>query len=291
MITYKNITDNPNLVALSSMGPFAVFEHQKDLSNTPESAPLSWFAQEMNVRQRQLLCRIQRPGSVRVQAGSMQWVAGAVESETGLGEGTDAVKSFLKGAIKGAVTGEAAVKPVYSGDGILMLEPTYKHILLEDVSSWGPEGIVLDDGLFLAAEGSLAEHVVMRKNLSSIFGGHGLFSLCFKGSGVLALESFTPREELFEFELENDVLKIDGNLAIAWSGSLQFTVERSSKTLLGSVVNKEGLVNVYRGTGRILMAPTIPGTTMQGGSAEEAATGAEKKPDGATSRILSAFKL
>ena len=74
-------------------------------------------------------------------------------------------------------------------------------------------------------------------------------------------------------------------------GSLQFTVERSSKTLLGSVVNKEGLVNVYRGTGRILMAPTIPETTMQGGSAEEAATGAEKKPDGATSRILSAFKL
>ena len=180
MITYKNITDNPNLLALTSMGPFAVFEHQKDLSNTPESAPLSWFAQEMNVRQRQLLCRIQRPGSVRVQAGSMQWVAGAVESETGLGEGSDAVKSFLKGAIKGAVTGEAAVKPVYSGDGILMLEPTYKHILLEDVSSWGPEGIVLDDGLFLAAEGSLAEHVVMRKNLSSIFGGHGLFSLCFK---------------------------------------------------------------------------------------------------------------
>lgn len=291
MITYKNITDNPNLVTLASMGPFAVLEHQKDLSNTPDSAVISWFSQQMNVRKRQLLCRLQRPGTVRIQAGAMQWIAGAVESETGLGEGTDAVKSFLKGAIKGAVTGEAAVKPVYSGDGILMLEPTYKHILLEEVSSWGPEGIVLDDGLFLAAEGSLQENVVMRKNLSSIFGGHGLFNLCFKGSGVLALESFTPREELFEFELQNDVVKIDGNMAIAWSGSLQFTVERSSKTLLGSVVNKEGLVNVFRGTGRVLMAPTIPGTTMEGGSAEEAATGAEKKGDGVGGRLRSAFKL
>jgi len=227
MIRYKNLTDNPNLVELASMGPFAVMEHQKDLSNSPESAVGAWFSQEMNVRKRQLLCRVQRPGSIRIQAGSMQWIAGAIESETGLGEGTDAVKSFLKGAIKGAVTGEAAVKPVYSGDGILMLEPTYKHILLEDVAAWGPKGIVLDDGLFLAAEGDLRENVVMRKNLSSVFGGHGLFSLSFSGEGILALESFTPREELFEFELEEDVLKIDGNMAIAWSGSLEYTVERS----------------------------------------------------------------
>lgn len=37
--------------------------------------------------------------------------------------------------------------------------------------------------------------------------------------------------------------------------SLEFTVERSSKTLIGSAVNGEGLVNVYRGTGKILVAP------------------------------------
>lgn len=287
MITYRNINDNPNMVALAKLGPFTVYEHQKDLSNSPESAAESYFSQQMNVRKRQLLCELKRPGHIRVQAGSMQWMGGAVESETGLGEGAQAVGAFLKGALKGAVTGEAAVKPMYSGDGFLMLEPTYKHILLEEVSAWGPAGIVLDDGLFLAAEGSLQEKVVTRKNLSSILGGHGLFSLCFSGSGVLALESFTPREELFEFVLENDVLKIDGNMAIAWSGSLEYTVERSSKTLLGSMVNKEGLVNVYRGTGRVLMAPTLPGRIMEGGTAEETAAG-EKKAEGG---LRSMFKL
>ena len=58
-----------------------------------------------------------------------------------------------------------------------------------------------------------------------------------------------------EVTLENDVLKVDGNFAIAWSGSLDFTVERSGKSLLGSAASGEGLVNVYRGTGKVLLAP------------------------------------
>ena len=64
-----------------------------------------------------------------------------------------------------------------------------------------------------------------------------------------------PSHELLVFDLNNDVLKIDGNMAIAWSHSLQFTVERSSKSLVGSAASGEGLVNVYRGTGRVLVAP------------------------------------
>ena len=35
--------------------------------------------------------------------------------------------------------------------------PTYKYILQEEVSEWGPEGIVIDDGLFLAADGALSD--------------------------------------------------------------------------------------------------------------------------------------
>ena len=72
---------------------------------------------------------------------------------------------------------------------------------------------------------------------------------------MAALESNVPEEELIEIELENDELKIDGNLAVCWSSNLDFTVERTTKTLVGSAVSGEGLVNVYRGTGKVLMAP------------------------------------
>ena len=70
------------------------------------------------------------------------------------------------------------------------------------------------------------------------------------------LESPVPREELAVIDMQDDVVKIDGNMAIAWSGSLQFTVERTTKTLIGSAASGEGLVNVYRGSGRILVAMT-----------------------------------
>lgn len=76
------------------------------------------------------------------------------------------------------------------------------------------------------------------------------------------LESNVPRSELIEVLLDNDVLKIDGSFAICWSGSLGFTVERSGKTLLGSAASGEGLVNVYRGTGRVLLAPLTPSSSM-----------------------------
>ena len=81
------------------------------------------------------------------------------------------------------------------------------------------------------------------------------FNLGLTGAGIVCLESNSPREELIEITMQNDVVKIDGNMAIAWSGSLEFTVERSGKTLLGSAASGEGLVNVYRGTGKVLLAP------------------------------------
>ena len=155
------------------------------------------------------------------------------------------------------MTGESAIKPEYKGDGIMVLEPTYKHILLVDVAEWNGS-IVLDDGLFLACDSALKHKAVMRSNLSSaVAGNEGLFNLGITGNGILCLEAPCPREELIEITLKDDVLKIDGNMAIAWSGSLDFTVERSGKTLIGSAASGEGLVNVYRGTGKVLLAPVI----------------------------------
>ena len=76
------------------------------------------------------------------------------------------------------------------------------------------------------------------------------------------LVSNVPRSEIVEIELQNDVLKIDGRFAICWSGSLTFTVERSGKTLIGSAASGEGLVNVYKGTGRVWLAPLTPSQSL-----------------------------
>lgn len=252
MYKIKNFENNDDVKVLEEVGAFKVVEYTRDLSVERENAQLAYYASQMNVRRRQLVCDVTK-SNITVQAGAMQWMLGDVRSTTGIkGVGDLIGKSF-----RGKLTGEAAIKPEYTGNGVLVLEPTYKHIILIDVDDWN-KSIVIEDGLFLACDSELKQKAIMRSNLSSAaLGGEGLFNLAFQGGGVLALESYVPKEELIEIELVNDVLKVDGNMAIAWSGSLEFTVERSGKSLIGSAASGEGLVNVYRGTGKVLMAPVI----------------------------------
>lgn len=255
MIQLNNIFNNENMKCIAQAGQYGVYEHQNDMSVRPQYASVAYFMQEMNFRKRQVLCSLNN-SSVKIQAGAMQWMAGDVNMSSGV----TGVGNLMGKMLKGAVTGESAVKPVYQGSGYLMLEPTYNYLIIEDVGAWG-QGVVLDDGLFLACDTQLNEKVVKRQNVSSaVLGGEGLFNLSLSGQGFAVLESPVPREELFEFVLQDDVIKIDGNMAIAWSSSLQFTVEKSSKSLIGSGLSGEGFVNVYRGTGKILMAPTMTGT-------------------------------
>lgn len=250
MYQISNFTNNDDVKILSQLGPFTVIEYQRDLSIMPSDAATAYFSAAMNVRKRQVACDLSK-ANITLQAGAMQWMVGNVNATTGI----KGVGDLFGKAVRGKVTGESAIKPEYTGDGTLVLEPTYKHILLIDLKDWNGS-IVLDDGLFLACDSNLKHKAVMRSNLSSaVAGGEGLFNLGINGSGALCLESPCPREELVEITLENDVLKVDGNMAIAWSGSLNFTVERSGKTLLGSAASGEGLVNVYRGTGKVLLAP------------------------------------
>lgn len=258
MYKITNFTNNDDVKTLAHLGPFTVIEYQRDLSVTPADAPIAYFCSAMNVRKRQVICDL-GIADITLQSGAMQWMLGNVNATTGV----KGVGDLFGKALRGKVTGESAIKPEYTGDGILVLEPTYKHILLLNLDDWNGS-IVLDDGLFLACDSKLKHKAVMRSNFSSaVAGGEGLFNLGISGSGILCLESPCPKEELIEIELNNDVLKVDGNMAIAWSGTLEFTVERSGKTLVGSAASGEGLVNVYRGTGKVLLAPIDKTTPSQ----------------------------
>lgn len=251
MFKINNYFDNKNIISKQSLGSFEVIEHLKDLSLGYGEATEAYFADKMEVRSRQLICDIkpERCG-VTLQAGDMQWYVGNIEVATGV----KGVGDLFSKIAKGAVTGEGAIKPQYKGDGILATEPTYKHIILLDNNEWN-NSVVLEDGIFLACEDTLKHKIQARKLNSSIAAGEGLFNLKLEGQGIFAVESAYPKEELIECELNDDTLKIDGNMAIAWSSSLKLTVERTTKTLIGSAASGEGLVNVYRGTGKVLMAP------------------------------------
>ena len=247
--------ENENRKFVKTIDNFHVLEYVQDASVSPMNAANEYFMSKMNVRRRQLVIDISKNHSAVIQAGTMQWMGGNVQATTGV----KGIGDLFGKALKGAVTKESAVKPEYVGEGCLVLEPTYKYLILQDVAKWGNAGMTIEDGMFLACDSNVKHKVVARKSVSSaVLGGEGLFNLSLQGNGVAALECNVPEEELIEVELENDELKIDGNLAVCWSSNLDFTVERTTKTLVGSAVSGEGLVNVYRGTGKVLMCPVAP---------------------------------
>lgn len=226
--------ENENRKFTKSIENFHVMEYLQDSSVSPMTAMEEYYMSKMNVRRRQVVIELDKEHSAIIQSGAMQWMGGHVQATAGI----KGIGDLFGKAIKGAMTKESAVKPEYVGDGYLVLEPTYKYIILVDVEKWGSSGMTIENGMFL--------------------GGEGFFNLSLVGRGAVALESNVPEDELIEVELENDELKIDGNLAVCWSSNLDFTVERSTGTLVGSAVSGEGLVNVYRGTGRVLMSPVAP---------------------------------
>ena len=250
MIKINNLTNNDNIRIVDKKEGIMIIEYIKDLSVTEATAINAYYASKMNVHKRQVLITLNND-SYTISQGAMQWMAGNVKASADV----KGVGDFFGKALKGAVTKESAVKPRYQGTGYLMLEPTFKYLFIEDVSNW-QGGLVLDDGLFLACQSQVNQKIKSRSNLSSaVLGNEGLFNLMLSGNGLAVLESPVPREELIEIELQDDEIRIDGNYAIAWSGNLEFKVEKSTKNLVGSAVSGEGFVYVYRGTGKVLMAP------------------------------------
>ena len=250
MISTNIYSETQARKVVKQLGCFSVIEYMKDISVSPQTAQTAYFMSKMGVHKRQVIASLNNEGVI-LQAGAMQITTGSVEINTNVQGAGD----MLKKIVGSKVTNESAIKPRYFGSGFVVFEPTYKYILLEDLAKWNG-AVTIEDGLFLACNDTVRMQVTARSNFSSAaFGGEGLFNNTLYGSGIAVLESPVPAEELLVFDLQNDCLKIDGNMAIAWSNTLQFTVEKSTRSLIGSAASGEGLVNVYRGTGRVLVAP------------------------------------
>lgn len=228
-----------------------VLEYEKllGLSNS-YMAEQVYFMEKQNIRIRQIALYLNNE-KVTIEKGAMSYFQGNIEMVSGVTLG-NALGRF----VRGAVTGEQMAQPEYTGTGLLVLEPSFKHFLVLELAP--NESVIVDDGMFYCAQGSVTVKAVSQKNLSSALGGgESLFQQQLTGPGIIILESVVPMSEIDIIEMNNDVLRVDGNFAVLRSSTLDFTVERSAKTLVGSAVSGEGLVNVYRGTGQVWLAPTI----------------------------------
>lgn len=188
--------------------------------------------------------------SIRVQAGALSFLKGEINIKNKVG----GVLTLSKKIFSSKATGESISKPVYHGTGEIFLEPTFGHfalIFLED------EEIIIDDKMFYACEEEIQVVTSIIKNpTAAIFGEEELFSTKLKGNGIALLEIPVPETEIFRCRLYKDTLKVDGNFAVLRSGDIEVSVEKTTKTIAGTIMSGEGLLNVYKGTGEVWLIPT-----------------------------------
>lgn len=188
--------------------------------------------------------------SVKLESGALSYMKGEIEIRTKTGGVVGLGKKFLNSKL----TGETMFKPTYEGTGEIFLEPSFGHFVLIELED---EEIIVDDGLFYACEEDVEVGAAMQKSVSSmLFGNEGIYQTSISGSGIVVLEIPVPESEIFKCKLFNDTLKVDGNFAVLRTSNVKFTVEKSS-SLIGSVTNGEGLLNVYSGTGEVWLLPTM----------------------------------
>lgn len=65
-----NLTDNDDAAIVAQQGIFQVMEWKRDFSVTYGSAMDAYYASEMNVRRRQLVCNLNGKTGAVVQAGA-----------------------------------------------------------------------------------------------------------------------------------------------------------------------------------------------------------------------------
>lgn len=209
-----------------------------------------YFMEEQNIKARQVHVHLRNSG-IQIEPGAMSYFVGDIEMVSGV-----TVGNALGRVFKAVTTGEKFAQPIYKGTGTVVLEPSFKHFITIELEAG--EVITVDKGMFYCAQDTVHVDPIILQNVSSaILGGEGIFQLALKGPGLAVLECPVPMCEIKKIPLNNTTLKVDGNFDVLRTGNIKFTVERSAKTLLGSVVAGEGLVNVYTGTGEVWLAPTI----------------------------------
>jgi len=227
--------------ALAGSEPFAVAEQVFTLNRA-------------GVRLRQLRVRL-TADAVRTEPGALQFLKGKLEMESNTGAG-GGLGGLMKGALAAARTGETLFKPLYRGTGELYLEPTFGHLWLMQLED---ETLYADQGLFFCCEDSVKVEAHKVESFSArMAGGEGRYQTRVSGSGLVVFRIPVPRAEIVELTLEDETVQVDGSFALLRGGDVHFSVEKASNSMMGAMTSGEGLLQTFRGTGRVWVAPTQP---------------------------------
>ena len=187
--------------------------------------------------------------TVYIQRGSMVYHTPNVSLNTKLNASGSGLGRFVKAVGRSMVSGESTFitqAVAESDNGNLALAPdTPGQVIALEL---GEKQYRLNDGAFLALDGTASYTMESQSIGKALFGGQGgLFVMTTQGQGTLLANAFGS---ITKIELQNQEMTIDNAHVVAWSQSLDYNIHLEN-SFWQSIGTGEGVVNTFRGTGEV----------------------------------------
>jgi uncharacterized protein (AIM24 family) len=111
---------------------------------------------------------------------------------------------------------------------------------------------ILDQGAYVCSDMGIEVSASRNKATTALMGGEGLFQTSVRGTGRVVMQAPGQVQRL---DMQGERVVVDGSFAIARSSTLDFSVRRASRSIVGSFTSGEGLLNVYEGQGAVYIVP------------------------------------
>ena len=184
-----------------------------------------------------------------IQRGGMVYHSPSVKLNTKLNAKGSGIGKLVKAVGRSMVSGESTFITEATSEvdgGVLALAPNVPgQVMALEI---GDHQYRLNDGAFLALDGS-AFYTMERQSFGrALFGGQGgFFVMTTEGEGTLLVNAFGAIKKI---ELQDQEMTIDNAHVVAWSKELTYDIHLENG-FLQSVGTGEGVVNTFRGTGEI----------------------------------------
>lgn len=184
-----------------------------------------------------------------IQRGGMVYHSPSVKLNTKLNAKGSGLGKLVKAVGRSMVSGESTFITEATSEvdgGVLALAPNVPgQVMALEI---GDHQYRLNDGAFLALDGS-AFYTMERQSFGrALFGGQGgFFVMTTEGEGTLLVNAFGAIKKI---ELQDQEMTIDNAHVVAWSKELTYDIHLENG-FLQSVGTGEGVVNTFCGTGEI----------------------------------------
>lgn len=199
------------------------------------------------------------PGeTVIAEAGAMNWMENGIQFEAKMGDGTDANEGFMGKMLnmgKRVLTGESLFMTHFTNRGmgkkrVAFSAPYPGKIIPVDMREFNGQLLCQKDAFLCAAYGTRVSIAFTKRLGAGFFGGEGFILQKLEGDGRAFIHAGGT---IIKKELVNEKLYIDTGCIVAFTPSLEYTIEASGG-LKSMFFGGEGLfLATLYGTGTVYL--------------------------------------